>query len=368
MRVLVTGTIAGLPEVEYFHALIGMAGFEGIPFEYYDLVEALEATGGKKLYRLLGATNYLFEVLREREYRKIGFRMEQRHTKNAVIRVPATIQWDGINVKLKDLKEIAEYVRPDVVVTLIDSEWDIVSRIMATENNPICDNIKKAGCDHTAVLTWTGEEVSLSEDWAKAMGIRHYVIPVNQHPLSLYKLVRHASVPSFYVSYSMTHADESIRSVINSTVKRLCGFGLVIDPQAIEIPKAPLSDRDRRITRAFTVHRDLHMFVGKVDAVVAIHPYDDRPPLSTGMMDELGHARDYFKERYMIFPGGRSPFTTNSYIEESHVFADAESFFEHLALRHGYEPLNFPEELKDVPWDANPLKQKTEEEPCRQFP
>ena len=63
-------------------------------------------------------------------------------------------------------------------------------------------------------------------------------------------------------------------------------------PQAIEIGNDFESDMDRRATYAYTVHRDLHWFVGKVDAVVAIHPYAQRPPLSTGMMDELGHARD----------------------------------------------------------------------------
>jgi hypothetical protein len=91
----------------------------------------------------------------------------------------------------------------------------------------------------------------------------------------------------------------------------------------------PASDRES--IYAYTVHRDLHWYVGKVHAVVAIHPYPERPPLSTGMMDELGHARDYMKARYMIFPrGGFSPFTTDSYIEKGHLFETADEFFHHL--------------------------------------
>ena len=73
------------------------------------------------------------------------------------------------------------------------------------------------------------------KDWAEHLGVRHYVVPVSQHPLSLYKLVRDKDVPSFYVSYSMTHSDDDIRREINGTIKRLAGYGLVIDPQAIEI-------------------------------------------------------------------------------------------------------------------------------------
>jgi hypothetical protein len=48
------------------------------------------------------------------------------------------------------------------------------------------------------------------------------------------------------------------------------------------------------------------------------------------MMDELGHARDYMKARYMIFPRGFSPFTTDSYIEKGHLFEKADEFFNYL--------------------------------------
>jgi hypothetical protein len=358
MRVLLTGTIAGLPDSQYVPFVRNMSLMEGRPMACYDLVGALESTGDKKLERMLGATNYLFEVLREREYRKIGFELMKRKPVDAIIRAPATIQWNGINVKLKDAEEIATYVQPDAIVTLIDAEWDVVRRIKETKDNPLCDNLKKFGCNHSSVLYWMNEEVSLSEDWAKAMRIPHYVVPVTQHPLCLYKVIKYPDTPVFYVSYSMTHADESTRALINAAIKRLCRIGLVIDPQSIEIPKGELGKHDRQITRAFTVHRDLHWFVGKARAVVAIHPYDHRPPLSTGMMDELGHARDYLKERFMVFPDGRSPFTTNSYIEEDHVFPDVDAFFEHLMGPHGYREQEFLQAVLDAQWAWNPLKRE----------
>jgi hypothetical protein len=301
----------------------------------------LESTGGKRLDMLLGTTNYLFEVLREREYRKIGFQLQRDAVTDAVIRVPATITWNRINIKLKDHREIAEYLCPDLVVTLIDAEWLIRERFTASAPaNPFLRRIKEQNHSIFEILSWMNEEVSLAEDWAEFLGVRHYVIPVGQHPEVLYKLVRYPRVPSFYVSYSMTHSDGQARQEIDRVIERLSQYGLVIDPQAIEIGRRFEEPRDREATYAFTVHRDLHWFVGKVDAVVAIHPYADRPPLSTGMMDELGHARDYLKRRYMIFPPPNlSPFTTESYIEKGKVFSNPEEFF--LCLEaEGFAPLS----------------------------
>lgn len=346
MRVLVTGTIAGLDEATYLEQVVEMGRLEGIPIQRHDLVEALESTGGKKLHMLLGATNYLFEVLREREYRRIGYDLLAGTAAHALIRVPATITWNRINHKLKDHKEIAEYIKPDVIVTLIDAEWLIRQRFDAADpGDTFLGRIKAQHHTIHEILNWMNEEVSLAEDWADFLNVRHYVIPISQNPLSLYKLIKHPAVPSFYVSYSMTHADAAARQQVNDVIERLTRYGLVIDPQAIEIGFDFESEAAKEATYAYTVHRDLHWFVGKTDACVAIHPYTERPPLSTGMMDELGHARDYLKRRYMIYPPENlSPFTTDSYIEKGHIFRESEAFFACLEAE-GLAPLDFNPEL-----------------------
>ena len=329
MRVLVTGMISGLDDVKYIQDVLNIAEKDGLDVKYYNLIDEIERTGNKKLDMLLGTTNYLFEVIREREYRKIGFNLERDNVENAIIRVPATIEWNRINVKLKDHKEIRDFIKPDVIVTLIDAEWLIRKRFdEADGSNVFLEKIKEQHHTIRDVLSWMNEEVSLTEDWAEQIGVRHYVIPTGQDPHSLYKLVKYADVPSFYVSYSMTHADEDARKEVNAVRDTLSEYGLVLDPQAIEIGFNYESVEDKEATYAYTVHRDLHWFVGKVDAVVAIHPYAKRPPLSTGMMDELGHARDYLKKRYMIYPPqNQSPFTTDSYIEKGHIFSSSEEFF-----------------------------------------
>ncbi len=343
MRILVTGMIAGMDDMAGLRQAVELGAQRGLDIKLYDFVHGLEATGGKQLHKLLGVTNYLFQVLREREYRKIGFDLLANQVEHAIIRVPATIEWNRINIKFKDQREIAEYIRPDVVVTLIDAEWMIRRRFRDADlKNEFLRRIKQQNHTIHEILSWMNEEVSLTDDWARSMGLRHYVVPVSQAPENLLKLLQYKAVPSFYVSYSMTHSDPQARKEVDSVIGRLRHYGLVIDPQAIEIGSDFDNEAEKRATYAYTVHRDLHWFVGKVDAVVAIHPYVERPPLSTGMMDELGHARDYLKRRYMIFPPkNHSPFTTDSYIEPGHIFATGDEFF--LCLEaEGFHRLHEP--------------------------
>jgi hypothetical protein len=328
MRILVTGMAAGLDDERFLKSVVRESLQDGVPIHYYDLMDRLQSSGDKEMHLLLGATDYLFKTIREREYGRIGVEIFETDEVNSIIRVPATIEWDYINVKLKDHEEIKRLINPDMVVTLIDAEHVIKDRIDSYDGeNIFLRNIRDQGMESHEILSWMHEEVSLSEDWAEYFGVKHYVIPTAQHPQSFYKLLKHGDVPSFYVSYSMTHATEEAREEINDTILNLSDYGLVIDPQAIEIDQK-MSAEDKDATFSYTVHRDLHWFVAKVDAVVAIHPYAERPPLSTGMMDELGHARDYLKKRYMIFPPQNlSPFTTNSYISRDCVFSNSHEFF-----------------------------------------
>lgn len=340
MKVLVTGIITGLDDTKYIQDVLALGKKANMAIDYFNLIEEVERTGNKTLDMLLGTTNYLFEVIREREYRKIGYELEKKKSENAIIRVPATIEWNRINFKMKDHNEINNFIKPDILVTLIDAEWLIRQRFENPEkSNAFLNRFKEQKHTIRDILNWMNEEVSLAEDWASAMGIRHYVIPTGQDPRSLLKLVQYPNVPSFYISYSMTHSDKVARQEIDKVRDRLSKYGLVMDPQAIEIGLNYETVEDKEATFAYTVHRDLHWFVGKVDAVVAIHPYAEKPPLSTGMMDELGHARDYLKKRYMIYPQqNQSPFTTDSYIEKGHIFATADEFF--LCLEaEGFKPL-----------------------------
>jgi hypothetical protein len=331
MRALVTGMIAGMNDREYIEKVVALGTKNHRNIRVFNAVDDFTKGGKKPLERLLGTTDYVFELTREREYEKIGYLIEREKLQDVIIRAPATVEWNRINRKFKDQRIIRDFIKPDLIVTLIEAEWLIKKKLESLEGaDPFLRALKERNHTIYEILSWMNEEVSLSEDWARSMGIPHYVIAVGEPPECLYKLVTHPDPWVVYASYSMTYATPEMRKEVNRIIHRLRQYAVIIDPQTVEIGSSFDSKEDQEAIYAYTVHRDLHWYVGKVDAVVAIHPYPERPPLSAGMMDELGHARDYMKARYMIFPKGFSPFTTDSYIEKGHLFENPDDFFRYL--------------------------------------
>lgn len=323
--------MAGMNDADYLRRVVALGHQNNCEISLFNAVDEFTRNGKKPLERLLGTTDYVFELTREREYEKIGFELQKLNSQNAIIRCPATIEWNRINRKFKDQRIIRDFIKPERIVTLIDAEWQIKKKLDSLEGaDAFLRMLKERKHTIYEILSWMHEEVSLSEDWAKNMGIPHHVIAVNEPPDCLYKLVTTPKPWVVYASYSMSYATPDKREEVNNIIRRLREYAVVIDPQTVEISQAIGFEDDRETIYSYTVHRDLHWYVGKVDAVVAIHPYPERPPLSTGMMDELGHARDYMKARYMIFPRGFSPFTTESYIEKGHLFETADEFFHYL--------------------------------------
>jgi hypothetical protein len=333
MRALVTGMVAGLDDAAYLKKVVQLGRQNGRDIHLFNAIEEFTKGGKKPLERLLGTTDYVFELTREREYEKIGYLIQKEKLQDVIVRVPATVEWNRINRKFKDQRIIKEFIQPEVIITLIDAEWLIQKKFRSGEGaDPFLKSLKDRNHTIYEILSWMNEEVSLSEDWARSMGIPHYVIAIGEPPETLYKLVTDPDPWVVYASYSMTYATPEKRLIVNEIIKRLRQYAVIVDPQTVEIV-GNFEDQtvaDREAIFAYTVHRDLHWYVGKVHAVVAIHPYPERPPLSAGMMDELGHARDYMKARYMIFPKGFSPFTTDSYIEKGHLFETPDEFFNYL--------------------------------------
>ncbi|MEO0454007.1 MAG: hypothetical protein AAFY98_07705 [Verrucomicrobiota bacterium] len=333
MRVLVTGMIAGMDDREYLDKVVALGHRNHDEIKVFNAIDNFTKSGKKPLERLLGTTDYVFELTREREYERIGYEIEKNQYEHVIVRAPATIEWNRINRKFKDQKYIRDFIRPDIIVTLIDAEWLVKQKLEnPSEGDPFFRALKERNHTLYEILSWMHEEVSLSEDWAKYMDIPHYVIAVGEPPECLYKLTVDPDPWVIYASYSMTYATPEMRVEVNKVIDQLRDYAVVVDPQTVEIGENydHETQANREAIYAYTVHRDLHWYVGKVDAVIAIHPYPERPPLSAGMMDELGHARDYMKARYMIFPKGFSPFTTDSYIEKGHLFEDPDDFFKYL--------------------------------------
>jgi hypothetical protein len=299
---------------------------------------------------LLDGYTFHFELQRRNALCSIARKLDglEGDVAGAIVRMPATVSWRAINVQFKDQRVIAETIAPDRVVTVINAEWKIKEWLDQAFGKRALELIAQVGdVDIAEILQWIANEVSTAEDWADwcteltGKTVRHHVVGAeapsredrSKFVRDVDNILKAATtplddLPSFYASYSMTQSGESERRIINDAVWRMREHGLVIDPGTIEIG-TEIADADRPAVHSYTVLRDLRWDVRKVDVIAAIHPYTDTPPpLSTGMMDELGNARAYGTDRYLVLPrGGESPFTAGTYIPFNHHFKSVEELF-----------------------------------------
>lgn len=353
---IVTGPIVGLKSTAFIGETVTFGNTVGQKIVTFNLFsEILEQCGIQPqnayeeilhIGNLLNGYEYQFKCMREKAYLSIARKIEQLGKDTSVIiRTPASIEWRGYNIIFKDHRIIADVIRPDLIVTLINAEWKIKKHLAGNYGKHVLKVIaQQKELTIPKILEWLGSEVSVSEDWAEwasyitGKKVKHIVFGIETPSLKnrkqyvrdiegFAKLVTQKDVPTFYTSYSMTVATESIRKKINALIWKMRAYGVVIDPASIEL-ETNVKEEHKATVFAYTVCRDLRWDVQKVDLVVAFHPYTKKPPQSTGMLDELGHARAYGKDRYLLLPsGGGSPFTSNNYVPANHVFkADGELF------------------------------------------
>jgi hypothetical protein len=354
---IVTGPIVGLKSTSFIEEtaeFCSSLGEKVVSFNIFDEILELNGAQPRNAYEeilriadIINGYEYQFQCLREKAYLSIARKISQLGDNvSVVIRTPSSVEWRGYNLILKDHRIIADVIKPDIIVTLINAEWKIAEQLKSSYGQHVLKAIAhQKELTIPKILEWLASEVSISEDWAEwaryttGKDVRHIVLGMETPSLKdrkkyvrdvegFGKLITQKNVPTFYTSYSMTVATEKIRKKINSVIWALRSYGVVIDPASIELD-TNVCEKDEAVIFAYTVCRDLRWDVKKVGAVVAIHPYDKMPPLSTGMMDELGHARAYNKDRYLILPiGGGSPFTRDNYVPANHVFKNERELFE----------------------------------------
>lgn len=356
---IITGPVVGLNSTFFIDKTIEFASKLGIKISAFNLFDEIienekividdDLDGTQYIGELLDGYEYQFKTLREKAYCSIARKIDDLPKDiHVLIRTPACIQWRGVNYILKDHKIIADVIKPDRIVTLIDAEWKIQKRLKDRKFKKTLEIIaKQKSLDIETILQWLGAEVSVSEDWAEwvtqltGKPVKHLVLGISSPAKSkrtkytldvenLTKIAITKELTSFYASYSMTVATEKARKEINELIWKLREYGAVIDPASIEIG-GNIDSKYESVVFAYTVCRDLRWDVQKVDIVSAFHPYQKKPPLSTGMMDELGHARAFRKERYLVLPsGGGSPFTKDNYVPAEHIFISGNDFFSFL--------------------------------------
>lgn len=356
---IVTGPIVGLRSTWFLEDTVGFATLIGKKIVVFDLFEEIlkqSKISPQNAYErasyigeLLDGYQYQFKLMREKAYLSIARQIDKLpKTTNAIIRTPASIEWRGVNREFKDHHIIAKELQPDRIITLIDAEWKIMKRLKTEYGEHVLKVIahqKEMSLER--ILDWLASEVSRSEDWAEwathltGKKVGHFVLGIEtpchkdrktyvRDVDNMVKFATERTLPTFYASYSMTVATEETRREINEMIWRLRNYGVVIDPASIEIEQN-VNLKDETVVFAYTVCRDLRWDVKRVDIVAAFHPYKIMPPLSTGMLDELGHARAFRKERYLVMPAGASsPFTRDNYVPAAHLYRDEDSFFEFL--------------------------------------
>lgn len=359
---IVTGPIVGLKSTAFIDETIEFGKIVGEKIVAFNLFsEILEQCGIQPqnaydeilhIANLLNGYEYQFKCMREKAYLSLARKIDKLGKNvSVIIRTPASIEWRGYNVILKDHRIIADAIKPDLIVTLINAEWKIMEHLKGNYGQHVLKVIaQQKELTIPKVLEWLASEVSVSEDWAEWVSliakkkVKHIVFGIETPSLrnrkkyvpdveGLAKLVTQKNIPTFYSSYSMTVDKPGIRDKITAMIWRLRSYGVVIDPASIELG-GNVEQEHKSTVFAYTVCRDLRWDVQKVDAVMAFHPYEDMPPLSTGMMDELGHARAYGKDRYLVMPvGGGSPFTSDNYVPANHVFKTDVELFDFIEKR-----------------------------------
>jgi len=353
---IVTGPIVGLKSSWFLKDTVDFAVQLEKEVVVYNLIDEILEQADRKpknayelaneVGELLDGYQYQFELLRKNAYCSIARKIDKLpKSSNVIVRTHATIEWRGINIEFKDHRTIAEVLQPDRIITLIDAEWKIMEHLKSDYGQHVLRVVAQQDeLSLERILRWLACEVSRSEDWAEwathvnDKDVRHYVLGIETPSLNdrkvyvrdvdnMMKFATEKDLPTFYASYSMTVATEKVRKDINDMIWKLRNFGVVIDPASIEIEQN-IEHHEEAVVFAYTVCRDLRWDVQKVDIVAAFHPYTEMPPMSTGMLDELGHARAFGTERYLVMPmGAGSPFTRDNYVPANHLYKDGDSFF-----------------------------------------
>ncbi|PIN70321.1 hypothetical protein COV93_01990 [Candidatus Woesearchaeota archaeon CG11_big_fil_rev_8_21_14_0_20_43_8] len=336
----------------YIQKVVQMGQDKGIEIKTYDVLARVMKDNRLDLTSLMTIDDQKFELMRRNAYLEIAH--ELTGVENAIIKTHATVEWNTIGHGFIRDSEVIRKISIDKIVTLIDSEWLIEKRFKdpQTENDRVFGKqLDKYQNRFEKILDWINNEILQVENWTylinnmDKINISEYVLPTGQPTESLYKIVTIPDVPIFYASYSMSHAPQKVRKIVDNGIIQLREYGVVLDPQAIEIELNAPPGLDKDATYANTVHRDLHHTVHKLkqsskNAIVAFHPYDTDPIFSSGMCEELNAAYNCGVRRYVVMPNSKSPFTVLKYASENCLFDNNEQLFATLE-KDGYRKLVF---------------------------
>jgi len=132
----------------------------------------------------------------------------------------------------------------------------------------------------------------MSKDWDEF--IPDYVMATGQPPESLFKFITMPKVSVFYASYSMTHATEEVRKIVNEGIDRLRAYGVVIDPQAIEIGLniPPIMQMMKFLRGGIPKVRDKRPLLERIAYLFEITGDEEQGRYYRRLADDIGRSRN----------------------------------------------------------------------------
>jgi adenylate kinase len=269
--------------------------------------------------------------IRARVFDDIKMRISSdKSCQNFLINTHATFRWPNCLFLGLAVKEILD-VEPNLCITLIDD----VHRIRLSLN------LRKQRPEHLTlkdIMVWREEEIVVADIVSAFIpGCKNYVVPMQNGPELVYKLVCENNLPKVYLSYpiSMVRDDPAIWLQIEQFRQRVKDLLIAFDPYAITessllVEYEAAKSMNKRIVSIIVDQHTLRIpleeieqiegdikwqivmrdykLIEQSDMVVAFIPEKEGyPVVSEGVSKELAHAEQCTKETYVIWQSRRTP-------------------------------------------------------------
>ncbi len=276
---------------------------------------------------------------------------ESEEFDDIIISTHACFRWKKHIIQAFDFHYL-DQIRPDVYVSIIDSITSIRARQEGMSQ-------WRGQLSMKDIMVWRDEEVFVTKSVADFQKRPFLVIPQEEPPETLYRLLYYPRAPKAYLSYPMTHSggDEESLKKKDAFKEALRGVGLIVfDPISIRdaellqfLSEARAKGESRvRFTKGKTtvsfdakeaeevsedvddqiVARD-YQLIEQSDMIVV---YYFLPVMSPGVLSEMTYGFTNNKNVYAVFKGQESPFFK---YYSTRVFQDEEAIIAYLSELSG---------------------------------
>jgi adenylate kinase len=348
LKIVVTG-ISGTGRGSYLSKVEELAQNGGRKFKIFETGDMMFDTARKlgidipedKILDLSPSTlNFLRTTVFEQIIR------ESKEMDDTVISTHACFRWKKHLIQAFDFHYLNQ-IQPDVYVSIIDTITSIRARL---EGMPQW----RGQLSMKDILVWRDEEVFITKSIADFQRRPFFVVPFQEPPETLHRLMIDPSTPKAYLSYPITHIakEEGDVKKKDGFKERLRSTGMVVfDP--IDIEDAELLEFLNKakekgdgviayskgsaqvsfdIKEAEEVSEDvLNQIVARdyqlIDQSDMILVYYFLPVMSPGVLSEMTYGFTNKKNVYVVFKGPESPFFR---YYSTKIFQDEESLVVYL--------------------------------------